>query len=102
MGGSVAAGSAFAMLQSWGMMYPVAIPVAGAVIVAGSVAAATAREQIGKAGQDVWTIANTGRKEVERWSKGEYGTPVTQWWNSAYGDPVTRWWKREYGAPVTR
>ena len=101
MGGTVAAGSAFAILQSWGMMYSVAIPVAGAVIAAGSAAAAVAGEQIGQASQDAWIIANAGGKEVERWSKGEYGSPVTQWWNGAYGDPVTRWWKGEYGAPVT-
>jgi hypothetical protein len=96
MGGTVAAGSAFAILQSWGMMYSIIIPVAGTIITAGSVAAATSEE----ACNDAWVVANASGWEVERWSRGEYGKPVTQWWNGVYGDPVTRWWKGEYGSPV--
>jgi len=101
MGGTVAAGSAFAILQSWGMMYSIGIPVAGTIIMAGSVAAATAREQISQAGHNAWVITNAGGREVERWSRGEYGNPVTSWWNGAYGDPVAHWWKGAYGSPVT-
>ncbi|KAK2466601.1 hypothetical protein APHAL10511_000859 [Amanita phalloides] len=98
MGGTVAAQSAFAILQSWGMMYSVVIPVSGAIIAAGSVAAATA----GNAARDSWVVANAGGREVERWGRGEYGNPVTQWWSGAYGDPVKRWWGGEYGSPVTQ
>ncbi|KIM83487.1 hypothetical protein PILCRDRAFT_819102 [Piloderma croceum F 1598] len=100
MGGTVAAGSAFATLQSWGMMYSIVIPVAGTIITAGSIAAATAKEQIREACNDAWVIANAGGQEVKRWSRGEYGNPVTHWRNGVYGDPVTRWWKGEYGSPV--
>jgi hypothetical protein len=102
MGGTVAAGSAFAILQSWGMLYSVAIPVIGTIITAGSVVAATAAgEQIKDAGHNTWVIANAGGREVERWNRGDYGSPVTNWWNGAYGDPVTRWWRGDYGSPVT-
>ena len=100
MGGTVAAGSAFAILQSWGMTYPIIIPVAGTIITAGSVAAAIAGEQIRETSNDAWVIANAGGQEVGRWNRGEYGNPVTHWWNGVYGDPVTRWWKGEYGSPV--
>ena len=101
MGGTVAAGSAFAILQSWGMMYSVAIPVTGVVIAAGSAAVAAAGKQIGRAGQSTWIIATASGKEVERLCKGVCGRPVPEWWNGAYGDSVTRWWKGGYGAPVT-
>ncbi|KAK2466598.1 hypothetical protein APHAL10511_000856 [Amanita phalloides] len=97
MGGTVAAQSAFAILQSWGMMYSVVIPVTGTIIAAGSVAAATVGEQIGNAAR---IITNAGGREVERWKRGEYGNPVIRWWNSAYGDPVMRWWSGELGSPV--
>ena len=97
MGGTVAAGSAFAILQSWGMLYSVAIPVVGTIITAGSIVAATA---IGDAGHNTWAVANAGGREVERWNRGDYGSPVANWWNGAYGDPVARWWKGEYGSPV--
>jgi hypothetical protein len=65
MGGTVAAGSAFAILQSWGMMYSIIIPVAGTIITAGSVAAATAGKQIGETCNDACAIANAGGREVE-------------------------------------
>jgi len=100
MGGTVAAGSAFALLQSWGMTYSIVIPVAGTIITAGSVVAATAGKQISEGCNDAWVIANAGGREIERWGRGEYGNPVTQWRNGVYGDPVTRWWKGEYGSPV--
>jgi len=93
MGGTVAAGSAFSILQSWGMMYSVVIPVAGTLIAAGSAAAGNAR--------DTWVVLNAGGREVERWSKGEYGKPVSEWWNGEYGDFMTRWWKGEHGSPVS-
>ena len=79
MGGTVAAGSAFAILQSWGMLYSVAIPVIGAAITAGSVVAATAGEQIRDTGHSACIIANAGGQEVERWSRGDCGSPVTNW-----------------------
>ena len=101
MGGTVAAGSAFAILQSWGALYSIAIPVAGTIITGGSVVAATAGEHIRDAAYNTWVIATAGGREVEKWSKGNYGSPVTNWWNNVYGDPVTRWWKGEYGSPVT-
>jgi hypothetical protein len=93
MGGTIAAGSAFAIFQSWGMMYSIVIPVAGTIITAGSVVAAAAGEKIRKAGHDTWVTANAGQQEVEKWSKGDYGSPVTDWWNGAYGSPVTGWVK---------
>jgi hypothetical protein len=46
MGGTVAAGSVFAVLQSWGMIYSVVIPAAGAIIAGGSIVARVARDQI--------------------------------------------------------
>lgn len=100
MGGTVAAQSAFAILEKWGTMYSVIIPVAGTIITAGSVAAGTAGEQIKEGCNDAWVIANAGAQEIERWNRGEYGNPVTDWWNGEHGDAVTRWWKGEYGAPV--
>jgi hypothetical protein len=75
------------------MMYSIVFPVAGTIITAGSVVAAVAGEQIRKAGHDTWVVANAGQREVERWSKGDYGSPVTDWWNGAYGSPVTGWVK---------
>ena len=78
MGGNVAAGSAFAILQSWGMSYSVWIPAAGSIITAGSVVAATAGEQIKDAGHNAWDIANAGGRKIEKWSKGVFGSPVTE------------------------
>ena len=81
MGGTVAAGSAFAIIQSCGMSYSVAIPVVGTIITAGSIVAATAGEQIKYASHYAWVIANACGQEVGRWSRGDYGSPFTNWWN---------------------
>ena len=77
MGGIVAAGSAFAILQSWGMLYSVAIPVIGTVITAGSVVAATAGDKIKEASHNAWVIADAGGREIGKWSKEIFGNPVT-------------------------
>ncbi|KAF8154002.1 hypothetical protein B0H34DRAFT_676873 [Crassisporium funariophilum] len=93
IGGSVAAGSAFSILQRMGMFGSVAIPVAGAVV-----AAAVAVEQTGvpqgvrAAGNEVgaWMAGNYG-EPVKNWCNGDYGTPVTNWWNGK-DTPVANWW----------
>jgi hypothetical protein len=76
-GGMVAAGSAFAILQSWGMLGAVAIPVAGAAV-AGSVVVAAAG-------------GHAAMEEVGKWARGEYGEPVKKWWGGTE-TPVSDWW----------
>jgi hypothetical protein len=65
----VAAESAFAILQSMGM-----------------VAAVAANKE------EVWRGANAAGDEVARWWAGDYGEPVKNWWNGDYGQPITSWW----------
>jgi hypothetical protein len=77
-GGTVAAGSAFAILQSLGMLGAVAIPVAGAAV-AGSVVVAAAG-------------GNAAMQEVGKWARGEYGEPVKHWWGGTE-TPVSNWWQ---------
>ncbi|KAF8242547.1 hypothetical protein K440DRAFT_590710 [Wilcoxina mikolae CBS 423.85] len=86
MGGTVAAGSAFATLQGMGMLAAVAIPATGAAIIGTTAVAAVATQQ------GVWKGANAAGAEVERWAKGDYGEPVTKWWNGDYGEPIKNWW----------
>ena len=62
MGGNVAAGSAFAILQSWGMLYSTWIPAVGTIIAAGSVVATTVEEQIKDASYNAWVFANAAEK----------------------------------------
>ncbi|CCX16664.1 Protein of unknown function [Pyronema omphalodes CBS 100304] len=97
IGGSVAAGSAFAMLQSMGMLGAVIIPAVGAGVV-GATAVAVIAENEGIRN----TMAGAGHAagEVGRWASGEYGTPVENWWKGDYGSPVENWWKGDYGSPV--
>jgi hypothetical protein len=76
-GGAVAAGSAFSILQSIGMLGAVAIPAAGAAI-AGSVVVAAAG-------------GNAASKEVGKWARGEYGEPIKQWLEGTE-TPVHDWW----------
>jgi hypothetical protein len=61
MGGKVVAGSLFAILQSWGMTYSVAIPAMGAIITAASAAMVIAEDQFAKFKQ--WVFANAGEEE---------------------------------------
>lgn len=74
MGGSVAAGSAFSILQSMGMLGSLAIPAAGVTVVAGA------------------AVAGAAGGEVDRWAKGDYGEPVKDWWNGKHGPVVSQWW----------
>ena len=66
MGGNVAAGSAFAILQSWGMLYSTWIPAVGTIIAAGSVVATTVEEQIKDASYNAWVFANAAGWDVEK------------------------------------
>jgi len=81
----VAAGSAFAILQSLGMVAAVAIPVTGAAIV-GATAVVAAHQE------GVWKGANAAGDEVAHWGRGDYGEPVKNWLNGDYGQPVSDWW----------
>lgn len=80
----MAAGSAFAILQSMGMVAAVAIPAAGAAIV-GTTAVVAAHQQ------GVLRGANAAGGEVARWWGGDYGEPVKNWWNGNFGQPVKSW-----------
>jgi len=72
MGGTVAAGSAFSLLQSMGMLGSVAIPTAGAIVATGAI------------------VAGAAGNEVKNWWSGDYGEPVKDWWNGS-ATPVLDW-----------
>lgn len=98
--GSVAAGSAFTVLQRWGMVYAVPLAIVGGLlVVAAGVGAALEQPVVKEAiGQTVGGACFAG-EQVDKWAKGEYGSPVADAVGHA-GSEVDRWGKGEYGTPV--
>lgn len=87
LGGNVAAGSAYAILQSIGMTYAIVFPVVGAAIAGAAVATNSVMQE--------------GGKEIHKWAKGDYGEPVKEWMEGKYGNPVSDWWGGKFGNPVS-
>lgn len=85
-GGGVAAGSAYATLQSIGMTYNVIFPVIGVTLAV--TGAATSN------------VARAAGEEIHNWAKGDYGEPVKEWMEGKYGNAVADWWGGKFGNPV--
>ncbi len=70
MGGRIAAGSAFAILQSWGMTYGVLIPQIGSGIAGAAVVVDVARERLTGPAQSAQVVLGHAGKNVEnQWKK---------------------------------
>ncbi|TFK64033.1 hypothetical protein BDN72DRAFT_846988 [Pluteus cervinus] len=68
MGGQIAAGSAFAILQSWGMTYGVLIPQIGTGIAGVAYVASVAREHLAGAAQRAKVVlGDAGRMIENQW-----------------------------------